>query len=304
MKKFIFTVTSLNLDYQLAKMPAVGILNIVFHDLGINTKGLYFSEEKLQEFQGRHLPPSETLEKLLELLERYEETIESLELRNFHVDSGKTFLEILKKMKNLKELKISSGVMFAYDPNDIPEDLPMIESALLTDSSEIYFDFLKNFKNLKKFKFIKDDQSSGNFNFSKLNELLVAVPSIKHLILEGSSTRGFFSQQIDNLPFRLETIEADGINLSRHDGQPRLAFLESQLGSLKDLRVKKLPYDNDGDQVLNFIIEVMNVQKFYYDGKAFIENGEKVKGIKEIWFNENTIKAGMELVKQFPGEKS
>jgi hypothetical protein len=303
MKKFNCTITSLNLDFQLTNMPDVPIRNLMFHDLGINTRGLYFNEERVQEFQGRHLPPSEPLEKLLSFIERYEDSIESLNMQNFHVNSGKTFLEILSKLKNLKELHINSCIMFDYDPTEkLPENLPKIDSALLTDSSELFFEILKNFKTIRKFKFIKNERNSESFKYVLLDELLAAVPSIKHLILEGSSTRGYLARQLENFPFKLRTIEADGVNLSRNSGEARLKFFKSQVGSLKELRIKNLPHDFDGDEVLKFLIEEMGLEKFYYDGKALIENGRKVDGLKEILFDENTIKAGMELLRQFDGE--
>lgn len=304
-KKFYFEITSLNLDNQLETMPTITIRNLIFFDLGINTRGLYFDEKRQSEFQGRHLPPSEPLEKLLTLIDRFGDSVDSLELKNFHCDSGKTLLIILSRMKNLKELKIGGSLMFDYNPEDIPEDLPEITYASLTDSSEVFFNFLKNFKTLQKFKFIKDERKSENFNCSQLDELLTQIPSIKNLILEGSSTRGFFSRSQEAFTFKLTSVETDGINLSRNDGTTtRLGFLKSQLGSLRDLRIKKLPFDYDGDEVLRFILEDMKLDKFYYNDVAFIKDGKKVKNIKEICFNEITIKAGMELLKQFPGEKN
>jgi hypothetical protein len=81
--------------------------------------------------------------------------------------------------------------------------------------------------------------------------------------------------------------------------KPRVDFLKSQNGSLKELRLKRLPFDCDGGDVLKYILDEMNLEVFYFDEIPLILDGKKQQ-IEEIWSSEATVKSMMEMMKQFP----
>lgn len=65
--------------------------------------------------------------------------------------------------------------------------------------------------------------------------------------------------------------------------------------------MKNLPADYDGDVLLKFIFEELNLESFIYHEKDLIKNGRKIQSLDEIWIRDKTIMAGMELTRQFSG---
>lgn len=284
-------------------MPNVSLRNLTFRDLGINTKGSYFLKENIEFLAGCHQPVSVEIEKLMVLVENYENSIEHLDMRNFHVDNGRRFLEIISKMKNLKSIKIDHCVMFEADnENPPPPSLPQLKSAFFTESSDLYFNVLQKFKSLENFKFVKERSSGVQFSYGLIDDLLMAVPSINHLTIKGVNTGGYLAREFENIPFTLHSLDADEMNMGRNEDEPRISFLQAQKGHLKVLKVKELPADYDGEILLKFIFEEMNLESFVYRDEELIKNGRKVPSLNEIWMTDKTITAGMELMRQFPGK--
>ena len=81
--------------------------------------------------------------------------------------------------------------------------------------------------------------------------------------------------------------------------EPRLNFLKSQQGTLKELTIHRLPHDDDGHDVLNFIIEEMKLQKFYLRKIPLILDGKKQE-IRKLTISEYEICSMYEMFRQYP----
>lgn len=235
---------------------------------------------------------------LLKFLENYASIIETLNLDEVYL-STQQFYDMLKTLVNLRSFK-SSFVRFELSNTKKVQNSSIGSNLRYISHGDNNFQAFETFKNLEVVKCINytRDKYMLYSRQPTLNVLLEKVPSIQHLILEGIGTSFFFDWPPFN--FKLRKLEAHSTNLEYHEETSISSFFQSQKGYLKDLKLKRLPLDFDGGEILKFIFEEMNLEKFVYFKTTLIENGRKVK-IDEIFFMEIQIKAGMELMRQYPG---
>jgi hypothetical protein len=78
----------------------------------------------------------------------------------------------------------------------------------------------------------------------------------------------------------------------------RKNFLEKQKNYLKELTIHQLPFDFDGGNVLKFIVEQMELDRFYY-GNILLIKDQQIQPVQEFMANEIQICAMYEMFRQF-----
>lgn len=241
------------------------------------------------------------LNQVLEIANQYATSVENLKLEavNF-TNENMNFYEFISKMIKLQHLTLQNCLL-----SDIPMKtlkLPNLQSATLLNCSDFNIKAFEAFNTLQSFK-LEDHRWFPDSPFdADLRNLLEKVPNIKHLSLEGAGSSRFFD--LNSFDFKIKRLDAYLMTFDWTQPQefPRLDFLKSQLESLKEVNLERLPYDYDGGEVLKFMIEKMNLRKFTCGGQNLIMDGKKAERIDEVSFMEFQINAGLELIRQFPGE--
>lgn len=237
----------------------------------------------------------------LNFLNNFANSIETLKLVEVNFGSSLQFQSFFKILGRLKHVEIiSCELKVLVDIESL--NLPNLQSVSLKNSSNSFFKAFEGFKHLEVLKYVSYDK---NVTLTRdLNDLLVKLPTIQHLSLDDVNSAFF----INAGPFDFKLSELDVYSTTpdyvRDSFYSERLFYESQEGHLKEMNLQKLPYDNDGGEILRFLLEEMNFEKFVINKTTLIENGSKVEGIDEIEINQMQIFAGLELLRQFMGEIS
>ncbi|KAG5669017.1 hypothetical protein PVAND_016919 [Polypedilum vanderplanki] len=313
MKKFHLIIDKDLLIYEnLTNLPKASIKNVKIRNLNIfdgvttMTKNISFYQHFLQPFsyhENEILTENSELKLILKVINFYKNSIEYFEIFNSKLRSIENLCDILKNLKNLINFKVIN-VTILTDSSPSIIIFPYLKSVSFLknhgENIEIFFEIFKSNKTIEKIELIDHNWTSFSVNHDAFNSFVRSLPNFKHLVMNGTGTASYFNQ--NDFPFKLTSLDAYMIGFHWTETRPRLNFLRSQIGNLKDLKLGKLPYDFDGGEVLKFIIEEMNLEKFYYGEIPLILNGQKQE-VEEIWFNEVTVMAGMEMLRQFPSIK-
>lgn len=265
----------------------------------------YFNSENFQkgEYEGEEY--SIKFSTFMKIFENFSHSVEILKLDNVVTKENVSFFDILNKCENLKHIELEKVEIFdEILMKNSKLIFPRILSVSLNKCNPIFLLTFQAFTNLQKIKYIDQNWFYSSFS-SKLNYLLEKLPKIQHLILEGVGTAGFF----ESGPFNYKIKQVDAylttFYWTHREGSAyaRTSFFKSQKDSLKELRLKRIPYDYDGSDILSYLFDEMNLEKFIYDETVLIEGGKKVDTIDEILFHEFQIKSGLELLRRFPGRK-
>lgn len=249
-------------------------------------------------FRQKSRPPAVNFEVLKKFVKNFQ-SLEVLKLENFNFNNGNEFYEILRNFKFLKSLRLKKCELYNFNAN-FKNFLPNLIEILLEKSNFNFLTVAKSFKSLQSVEIVNHDQTFSGFCHDRFNKLLEALPNIKTLTFDGDGTSSYFDNS--NFPFKIQKLNVDTFTFDFSSQSPRISFLKSQQGFLKDLRMKNLPNDDDGGEIIKFIIDEMNLRNFYYRNVALIKDGRKNAKVDEIWMSESQIKAGMELMKQFKSE--
>ncbi|KAG5669016.1 hypothetical protein PVAND_016918 [Polypedilum vanderplanki] len=282
---------------NISELPQASIKNIKIQNINIINRSSHFYNENYN-----FISTDIELKKILAIINNYQDSIEGFEIFEVRTRVVKNISELIKSLTNLSIFK-AVNITFVTNSACSSENFPNLKSiSIIKDNNEEghfenIFDIFKFSQSLEK---VHLEVHEGIFNHNALSVFLQTLPNLNHLILDGIGTASYFEQE--NFPFKISTLEAFSISSDWNSMQPRFQFLLSQIGCLKYLKLNRLPYDHDGGEILKFIIEEMNLEKFYYGEIPLILNGQKQE-IEEIWFNEVTVMAGMEILRQFPRTK-
>ncbi|XP_070508829.1 uncharacterized protein [Chironomus tepperi] len=139
-----------------------------------------------------------------------------------------------------------------------------------------------------------DDSSWDEFSNEAYNEVCRNKEKIEQMVQDG-----FFNN--DECPFKITKLDLSKLTTQWFAGlkDPRINFLKSQKGFLKELTIHELPYDFDGDNVLKYIFDEMQLDTFCYGKIPLILNGHK-QDVKEFEASEIQISSIFEMFRQFP----
>ena len=234
------------------------------------------------------------------VLNKIQNTVEQLELKDFHAKNLSDFKDILCSFSNINSLnfincKIKNSSFEAI------ENIPTLRTITLQNCNDNIFNIFQNQYCLEKITIINHDKTYNGFHHEGLNEILKKSKNLKHLVLDGYGTGSYFD--LDDYPFKIEKLETTMITFAWYIGlkNKRVKFLESQKGSLKELTIHELPFDFDGGDVLKYIIEEMGLESFYYGKIPLILNWQKQE-VKELEVTEIQVTSMYEMIRQFPSK--
>lgn len=284
---------------EIDNFPFFGVLikNLTLSDMNI----YYGDDDKPAEVRYNHgsVLTCVKFSVLVNFLKKFQNSLIKLKLVGVIFGESFFFESIFDVLKNLRHLEVSECQISTTDLDYGYHS--SLRSITITKSSS---DFLKLFpKCLESFKYIDDNRNGHDTEFYwELQYFLKSARNIGQLTLVGSKTALFFTQKEFN--FKLKNLDAHSLTYSTTQDVniPRIKFLDSQKEYLRELKLTELPHDYDGGVVLKFIFEEMNLDKFDYGNTTLIVNSRKVNFIDEVIFSEIQVKAGLELMRQFPGE--
>jgi hypothetical protein len=236
-------------------------------------------------------------ETISNLLKNNEKSIETLTLKNVQIQNFELISNIFFNFNVLKSLNLVNCKII----DDTESSLTIIESLksiLFHNCNGNFIKIFKNQKSVEKLTICSYKPSFNEFAREELNNLAKNLSNLRHLVFDGDGTSSYFD--LDKFPYKIEILEATAITFNWYCGieTARLVFLKSQLGVLKELTIHNLPLDFDGGKVLKFIIEKMNLEKFYYGRIPLILNGIKQE-IDEFSATETQIQSTYEMFRQF-----
>jgi hypothetical protein len=239
---------------------------------------------------------SEILRKITTILQQFRRSIKVIKLEKIQLESTRQLVNFFDTFENLKsiifdEIKIES--------NENTDQIPFIQSLssiTLNESDNTLMNLFHLQINIEKISISRWGWSK-TFTSSIFNALVEKLPNFKHLVMNGVDTAFYFNY--GDFPFKIETLEVYLMTFYWNVWDPRLKFLNSQKGHLKELKLSKLPYDFDGDEILKYIIEEMDLRTFYYGNTPLILNGKK-QNVKEFMVQEVQIQSAFEMFRQFP----
>ena len=234
--------------------------------------------------------------KLHEILRKLKGSIETLKLQNVAFSNFEIFAKTFINLPNLKSLHLEKCLIGGKEINSLPP-ITTLKSIIFDECRGNLFKYFKNQQSIEKVGIYRHQWTSRAFSTSDFNEMAANLPNLNHIVLDGTGTSGYFD--CGHFPFKIKKLEAYLMTFNWTQTIPRLDFLKSQQGSLKELTIHKLPYDYDGGEVIKFIIEKMELEKFYFGKIPLILNGRKQK-VKEFTAWEVNITAAFEMFRQFP----
>lgn len=232
---------------------------------------------------------------LLKLLKTYKSCLEILEINNLKFRNFKECQEFFFGLENLKSLKLNKCQVENLNSEKL-SPIRTLNNISFQKCSNNIFKIFTNQDSFEKITVINNDWTWNGFPHDVFNEI---CRNCINLVLIGPGTGSYFDS--DEFPFKITKLETSMITFHWYVGimSARVNFLESQKGSLKDLTIHQLPYDFDGGKVLKYIIEEMNLDKFYYGKIPLIVNGKKQE-FKEFEVSEIQITSAYEMIRQFP----
>lgn len=239
---------------------------------------------------------------LLKYLENYLGSIENITFSNCKFADDNELFNILSRMPKLKYVKFENCCLRNLRSLKVREIITL-KSVSFKETDENLYKFFENQSSIEKVSVESFKKSWHAFPLEAFNDMIKSLPNLKHIVFIGEGTGCFFDRS--EFPFKIEILEAETITFHWYVGitGARTKFLISQQGSLKELRINQLPYDFDGGRVIKFIINEMNLEKFYYQNIPIILNGQK-QNVKHISTKETQITAAFEMFRQFPGKFS
>lgn len=240
----------------------------------------------------------ESLRKFKRIIKKLKATIEILELVDFKRNQIQEILDFFQGFSNLRILKIKNCA--------VCEEITTQQLSLIKSLKEVEFEkcdgnIFKLFhgqKEIIKITVRNFDWTWNGFSHDDFNDLAKALQNIDTIVMSGIGTGSYFD--CDHYPYKIRRLDATIITFHWYVGirTARTTFLEAQKSYLKELVIHELPYDFDGEGVLRFIIEQMNLDKFYLKDTPLILN-KQIQPVQEIAVNEIQISSLFEMFRQF-----
>lgn len=240
-----------------------------------------------------------TLKQLSNEIRNIKYSVEVLKLKGFGRNSFSDTLAFFTGFSNLRQLTLVQCCI----SNDevISPNLDSLNELFLERCDANFYSVFQNLKSITKITVRNTDWTWNGFPHDNFNALMRTLPNCKHVCFEGIGTGSYFD--MDEFPYRLKTLEATTISFNWYVGirTARKQFMETQKGFLQQLIIHKLPYDFDGGDLLKFIVEKMNLDKFYYGDIPLILNGQK-QNIEDftVTTTEIQLTALFQMFVQFP----
>lgn len=237
-------------------------------------------------------------DELLEFVKKYKNSVEILKLQNINFNHFVLAEEFFSHFTKLKSLHLEKCFITNSENSSIAP-IPTLKSISFEECRGNLFKYFKNQKSVDKIGVCRHQWTSRGFSHSDFNGMVACLPNLSHMVMDGTGTAGYFDS--GHFPFKIIKLDAYLMTFYWTQTIPRLDFLKSQQGFLKELTIHKLPYDYDGGEVLKFIIEKMGLEKFYFGNDPLIVDGKKQE-VKEFTAWEVNITAAFEMFRQFPCE--
>jgi hypothetical protein len=289
-------------SHTFTSLPSVPITSITLSNIFITNGSDYFTYHSPETFAQSDNAVYLTL--ILQVIKKYQKSIESFTLKHVHMPIVENLRDMLKHLQNLRHFTAIDLDFLSYTSPCLLH-LPHLKTIAITktnphrQNSEDLFKLFKLCKTIEKVTFNVLPWSLHGFHHDTLDRFLESLPNLGHLSMHGHGTITYFED--GKFPFKLERLDAFLVGFECSGRRPKLRFLESQVGVLKELRLMRLPCDFNGDELLRFVLDEMNLKVFKYGDIALIMKGER-QMVEKAWFNEITVGAGMELLRQFPSE--
>lgn len=244
-----------------------------------------------------HFNDSKDFLYIKKFLNRYIDSIETLEFISFEFKDFNELSELLLELKCLKNLKFNKCNLLNLN-TELLNPKETLKEITFIKCNENIFKVFTNQKMIEKITVGNNDWTWNGFPHNIFNEICKNSKNLYHLVLIGAGTGSYFD--CDYFPYKIKILETTMITFHWYVGirTPRIKFLESQKGSLQKLIIHQLPFDFDGEKVLKYIIEEMNLKNFYYGKIPLILNHQKQE-VKEFEASEIQITSAFEMVKQF-----
>ncbi|KAL7014192.1 hypothetical protein ACKWTF_015794 [Chironomus riparius] len=228
----------------------------------------------------------------------FKNSIEHLELENAKFRNFDQFNSLFNGLSNLKSIILKKCSVDQHINKTLPT-LSTLKTISLDKCNDNIFKALSSQVYTEKLTIRNDDWTWNGFPHEIVNDMLFNCINMKHLVLIGNGTGSFFDS--DNFSFKLQALDTTMITFHWYVGikNGRTSFLQTQKGTLKELTIHKLPFDFDGGKVLKYIIEEMNLNKFYYGKTPLILDGKK-QDVYGFEANEIQITSAFEMLQQFP----
>lgn len=233
-------------------------------------------------------------------LNYYKNSIECLELSFFKFKSFEECSGVLRNFKKLHSLKLNECSLESLN-NETLSPIRSLKILSFVKCDDNIFKIITKQNTIKKISVSNENWTFNGFPHETFNEICRNCKNLNHMILEGAGTASYLD--CDEFPFKLTILETTMITFHRYVGirTASTSFLESQKGSLKELKIHQLPFDFDGGRVLKYIIEEMNLETFNYGNIFLIKNGIK-QNVNKFSANETQISSANEKIRQYPGK--
>jgi len=240
------------------------------------------------------------IQKVSKFVNRYRNSLENLELNFFKLRSYSECFNLFGKLANLKSIKLNNCQIEKLD-NEALKPIKSLISLTFNKCNDNVFKIFTKQESLEKLTVSNGVWTWNGFPHETFTEICENSKNLEYIELQGAGTGSYFDS--DAFPFKIRKLNTTMITFHWYVGirTQRINFLESQKGYLKELTIHELPYDFDGGRVLKYIINEMNLDKFYYGKIPLIINGQK-QNVKEFEFGETQITSAYEMVKQFPSK--
>jgi len=237
----------------------------------------------------------------LNFLINFQTSVESLVIKNTKFQNFRGFTNAFENLIRIKSIVFDKCGIDDVEKSDTLKPLSTLSSISFNKCNDHILNAFSHQESLTKMTVRNDDWTWNGFPHEIFNIIAKKSKGLKHIELFGAGTGSFFDS--DEFLFRILKLETTMITFHWYVGikTQRVSFLESQKGSLKELTIHRLPYDFDGGRVLKYIIEEMNLDKFYYGKIPLILNGRKQE-VKEFEANEIQIQSTFEMFRQFPSK--
>jgi hypothetical protein len=250
--------------------PVVMLPNVPIKKMEIHQNGRYFNKQLV-----------------LKIANMYCKTIEDLKLIDFQMGFYQMF-EILMKMKNLRNLVLSRVNLTSIRSSQVK--LPKLKS-LAIDWNGNAENILSMFMYNNSIDTVDLSSIPRQANGQAFEAFIETVPNVKHLKMSGIGGERFHFLH-SNMSLTLETLDANHL-----DFPGNVQFIQRQMGSLKELRIRHFPQDHNAAEVTKTIYE-LNLEKLYWAAVPFILNYEVQHVENQLKFSLQEFGTALEILKR------
>ncbi|XP_070508726.1 uncharacterized protein [Chironomus tepperi] len=292
--QYIGDSVTLMLRHQITLTPSK-CLAIISHD--------HVSRVKFRNVVIRSDKGFEQLRKFWQVTNMFKGSIEILELEDFQRIQIREILDFFQGFTSLRKLKIKNCSIYEEVDRECLSLMPALVDVHFEKVDGNFFKIFHRQSNINKITIRRLDWTWNGFAHDDFNDLVKALPEIDFIVMDGTGTGSYFD--CDEFPYRIRKLDTTMISFHWYVGirTERTCFLRAQQGYLKDLTIHQLPYDFDGGRVLKFIVEQMNLDRFYFGNLPLIVDGQ-IQAVEEFSANEIQLSAMFEMFRQFPTIKS